>query len=109
MSGIQRLAKAYESPIVFKEARSLAPTLHAWQVLSLDMNQFVHGKQPLFALGVKGGSAFPAPFSNEPHKNKNFIARPSYIENIAGSDKTPVKGGHLDEHDEADFFMTWPV
>ncbi len=108
MLGIQRLAKAYESPIVFKEARSLAPPLHAWQVLSLDMNQFMHGKQPLFALGVKGGSALNT-CSNEPHKYKNFLPRFSFIENLAGSDKTPVKGGHLDEHDEADFFMTWPV
>jgi hypothetical protein len=47
MSGIHRDAKANESPIVFREARSLAPSLQDVQILPLDINQSTHGKHPL--------------------------------------------------------------
>jgi hypothetical protein len=47
MSEMHRVANPNVFPIEFREERSLAPAPHGSQLLSLEMNQFEQGKQPL--------------------------------------------------------------
>jgi hypothetical protein len=84
------------------------------------MNQLKHGAQPFPLLEVTVIPLVPTPpeaLGLVPHKYFNLIVRAGNIsEKLKGasippisdlvSDKTPVPAAHIDEHDEADFFMT---
>ena len=111
MSGTHAVANEKVFPIELRAARSVAPVPHAWQALSLEMNQFMHGTQPCRKVGVEANNTPPhdpgkfcIPFRSE------FIADCEETEPLRDratiSDKAPVPTGHLREHEEADLLIT---